>query len=453
MPTSLPPLPDRAEAEPANPGAKLLFALVGLFYWITLTPFPDLSIDPVLVKPAGWSQMLAAILFLVLIAHALQPQIRGMVMRPRAFLCLLFGWFVFTAAVSPDMASALKRIMIAMTVTVSASIFLLLPRDERQFARLAGAGVMLILGLCYLGVLAFPTRAIHQTNDFLEPQHAGHWRGLYMQKNEAGVAMVLISFVGLYVASSWSKRIGYAIVAAAVFFLLHTGAKTSMGMLPAMLVLAALVERFPVTRLPIVFGGVALLNLLTIGVVAIRPIRDFVQSLGIDATYTARADIWLLGLDAIAQRPITGYGFDGFWQTPELKNSTLSIATWAVKAVDAHNAYLDAAINAGLPGLLLMLVWVLYLPLRHVAKAQERNNFNALARLFLRVWLYSIFLAGLESVFMTRSGPVWFSLCVAMFGLGYQARCRAAGVRSIEHDDDQALAQGSAGFRSAQGQG
>lgn len=448
MPTSLPPLPDRAEAD-SRGGAKLLFALVGLFYWITLTPFPDLSIDPVLVKPAGWSQMLAAILFLILIAHALQPQIRSMVMRPRAFLCLLFGWFVFTAAVSPDMASALKRIMIAMTVTVSASIFLMLPRDERQFARLAGAGVMLVLGLCYLGVLAFPTRAIHQANDFLEPQHAGHWRGLYMQKNEAGVAMVLITFVGLYVASAWSKRLGYGIVAAAVFFLLHTGAKTSMGMLPVMLVLAALVERFPVTRLPIVFGGVALLNLLTIGVVAIRPIRDFVQSLGIDATYTARADIWLLGLDAIAQRPLTGYGFDGFWQTPALQNSTLSIATWAVKAVDAHNAYLDAAINAGLPGLVLVLIWVLYLPLRHIAKAQERNNFNALARLFLRVWLYSIFLAGLESVFLTRSGPVWFSLCVAMFGLGYQARCHAAGTRSIERDDDQALSKVSAGFRSA----
>nr|WP_286675494.1 O-antigen ligase [Rhizobium sp. CSW-27] len=257
--------------------------------------------------------------------------------------------------------------------------------------------------------------------------------------------MVLITFVGLYLASAWSKRIGYGIALAAVVFLLHTGAKTSMAMLPAMLVLSTLVERFPRTRLPIVFGGVALLNLLTVGVVAIRPIRDFVQSLGIDATYTARADIWLLGLDAIAQRPITGYGFDGFWQTPALENSTLSIATWAVKAVDAHNAYLDAAINAGLPGLALMLVWVLHLPLRHIAKAQERNNFNALARLFLRVWLYSIFLAGLESVFLTRSGPVWFSLCVALFGLGYQARCHAAGARRNEHADHQAFAKRPAG--------
>jgi O-antigen ligase len=195
-----------------------------------------------------------------------------------------------------------------------------------------------------------------------------------------------------------------------------------MAMMPAMIVLSYIFERWRWTRGLIVFGGIGMMNLLTVGVTGIKPVREFVQSLGIDATYTARSDIWELALNAIAARPLTGYGIGGFWQTDSLKHSGLAAYTWAVAAVDAHNGYVDAAINAGLPGLTLMIIWVLWLPQQNIQAAENANNFTPLTRLFLRIWLYGIFLACLESVFMARSGPIWFTICVAMFGLGFQAR-------------------------------
>lgn len=412
-----------AHAATGNVGAQLLFVGVFLLYWITLTPFTDLSIDPSTAKPAGWTQGIMVLLTLMLLAYAAQDHIRRLVVQPRALFVTLFLWLLLTSLLSADPAGALKRSLIAIMVTISASIFLMLPSSEKQFARLLGTSVLIVLGLCYFGVLFVPYLSIHQLNDFLEPEHAGLWRGLYVQKNEAGGVMTMFCFIGLYLYRSWSKVLGLMIFAASALFLLKTGAKTSTALLPVILVLAFLFERFRWTRVLIVFGGIGLINFATVGVTALPAVRDFVTSLGIDATYTARSDIWQLALSAIGNNPVFGYGFDSFWQTDTLVNSDLGAFTWAVKAVDAHNAYVDAMLNAGLPGLTLLVLVVLYVPLRSYTIQAERNNSNYISRLFLRLWLYGIFMACLESVFLARSGPFWFTLSAAMFGLVFQARC------------------------------
>ncbi|UIY28915.1 O-antigen ligase family protein [Neorhizobium galegae] len=334
---------------------------------ITLTPFVDTSLNPALAKPALWSQLLAYVLFLIVVVYAMTPRVRSVIFQPRLLLAFVFGWLFLTAALSVDPLGAVRRVLIALTVCISASAFLMLPKGESQFARLAGGGVMLIVGLCYFGVLFLPRLAVHQLTDFLEPQHAGLWKGIYVQKNETGVVMALSCFVGIYLMSAWSRVIGLLVIAASCLFLLKTGAKTSTAMLPGIFVLSIFFERWRWIRIPVVFGGVGLLNLATVGVSTIAPLREIVAATGIDTTYTARADIWRLALDAIAQQPITGYGFGSFWGAESLVNSDMRTLNWAVRAVDAHNAYVDAAMNAGIPGLILMVIWVLATPLKNLA--------------------------------------------------------------------------------------
>ncbi|MGE7368624.1 O-antigen ligase family protein [Neorhizobium sp. NPDC001467] len=410
--------------------ARFLFVGVFLLYWITLTPFTDLSVDPSTAKPPGWTQGIMVLLTLMLMAYAaVSEHARKLVLRPRLVFLTLFFWLLLTSILSVDPAGALKRSIIAIMVTLSAGILLLLPASEEEFARLLGKCVLIVLGLCYFGVTFMPYLSVHQLNDFLEPEHAGLWRGLYVQKNEAGGVMAMFCFMGLYLARAWSRVIGLAIFAGAAFFLLKTGAKTSTALMPVILVIAFLFERFRWTRVPIVFGGVGLINFSTVGVTALPSVRDFVTSLGIDATFTARADIWNLALAAIGDNPVFGFGFDSFWGTKTLVNSDLGAFTWAVRAVDAHNAYVDAMVNMGLPGLFILIVAILYVPLRSYNIRSNRNNSNNISRLFLRVWLYGVFLACLESVFLARSGPFWFTLSAAMFGLAYQARCSIVRVR------------------------
>jgi len=441
VPTDLEIATGKPGATRASLGARLLFLGVFLLYWVTLTPFTDLSVDPSTAKPAGWTQGIMVLMTLMLVVYAATHEhVRRLVVQPRAMFLTLFFWLLLTSLLSADPGGALKRAIIAIMVTLSAAIMLMLPTSEEEFARLLGKGVLIVLGLCYFGVFFVPYLSVHQPNDFLEPEHAGLWRGLYVQKNEAGGVMTMFCFMALYLAKAWSRVIGLAIFAASAFFLLKTGAKTSTALLPVILVLAFIFERFRWSRWLIVFGGVGIVNFSTVGVTALPAVRDFVTSLGIDATFTARADIWNLALAAIGNNPVFGYGFDSFWQTETLVNSDLGAFTWAVKAVDAHNAYVDAMVNMGLPGLFILILCLLYVPLRSFNIQCDRNNSNDISRLFLRLWLYGIFMACLESVFLARSGPFWFTLSVAMFGLAYQARCSIVRVTESGTVHDRAFA-------------
>ncbi|MNV68291.1 O-Antigen ligase [compost metagenome] len=152
------------------------------------------------------------------------------------------------------------------------------------------------------------------------------------------------------------------------------------------------------------------------------PLSEFITELGIDATFTNRADIWRFAFGALAEQPVTGYGFKAFWQTEELVHSGGAIETWAVAAANGHNSYLDIALMTGFPGLLLTVLWILVLPLRNIARMAATEQHSHLTRLFTRVWLYTIFNAGLESLFYEGGNLLWFTFLFSLYGLHLQAR-------------------------------
>jgi O-antigen ligase len=174
--------------------------------------------------------------------------------------------------------------------------------------------------------------------------------------------------------------------------------------------------------MPVAFGGVLLINLVTVGSAVWEPMRKFVSGLGIDATFTERVDIWSLAFSAIAQKPLTGYGISGYWQTESLVYGGGLIETWAVTAANAHNAYLETAMAAGIPGLILVVLWLVIGPVRDANRAADSGNDPALTRLFIRLWLYGLYASCVESFFFASAGPVWITILIGVFGLRYQRR-------------------------------
>jgi O-antigen ligase len=407
-------------------GRALLFFVVIGYYWLTLTPFADLAaasnLDPWAGNSNAVNQAIAIGLFAVVAIFAIQHPLIREIAQPRLLLVLILGWFVVTAMLSDEPMTALRRVVMAAMVIVTGSVLLLLPRDEKQFARLLGVTLGLLLALCYAGVLLFPERAIHQSTDVVEPLLAGDWRGFFSHKNVAAPAMAFTMFAGMFVWTRWSKLLGGLLVVFALLFLYNTGGKTSLGMVPLILVFAWVFERFRGLRMPIAFGGVLVINLITVGSAVWEPMRRFVSSLGIDATFTERVDIWSLAFSAIAQKPLTGYGISGYWQTESLVYGGGLIETWAVTAANAHNAYLETAMAAGIPGLILVVLWLVIGPVRDANSAHESGNDPALTRLFTRLWLYGIYASCVESFFFASAGPVWITILIGVFGLRYQRR-------------------------------
>jgi len=403
----------------------LLFMAVFLFSWITLSPFVDISGEAVLDQSARESSLLNQLvslgLFACLLGFGLSHPLRGIIFQPHVLLGLIFLWLGFVSTVvSSYPFQGIKGMVLAVIAIVNGSVLLLLPRSERQFAKLLGLGCLIVLAVSYFGILFKPNLSIHQTSTVLEPMNAGLWRGHFRHKNDAAVAMVVMVLFGLFAMKVWSRMAGAAIVCLAFFFLLNTGGKTSTSMLPAVLVVAWVFERVRVLRAPIVIGGIALFNLFAVGSAVIRPLGEFVSELGIDATFTNRADIWRLAFGAIAEQPLTGYGMKGFWQTSQLVNGGGAIETWAVAASHAHNSYLEMILMMGVPGLLLTLVWLVFLPLYHISRIDSANAHSDLTRLFVRIWLYVLAHACLESLFFEGSNPLWLTFLVAIYGLSLQ---------------------------------
>lgn len=415
-------------APPQDGGApqwlgSLLFMAASLFLWIGVTPFIDLE-DVNLSDPqAGTSNQLYQIALLamsaLMLVYGLAHPMRNSMLRPRALLCLLLLWFLFTALVGAHPMLGIKAIVVTTLVTIVACVYLLLPATEQHFARLSGICVLITLAVAYYGIVFLPTQSIHQASDLVEPMNAGMWRGHFNHKNTAAGAMVIAAFVGIYVMRVWSRSAGLLILVLSCFFLLNTGGKTSSAMLPAILLLSLIFEKVRILRVPIACCVIGF-SFLVLGSAIIRPLNDFIAELGIDATFTNRADIWRLAYNAILERPLTGYGLKGFWQTPELVYS--GGETWAVIAGHGHNAYLDLILMTGLPGLALALVWLLFLPLRDISRMTEEQQKTPLTRLFVRIWLFALYNAGLESIFFEGRNVVWFMMVVALCGLRMQSR-------------------------------
>ena len=404
----------------------VLFMAMSLFLWISINPFVDLTGEAILDPSAGRSDRLNQIVLLSvtagLMGWGLFHPMRNAILQPRLLLTILFGWFLAVSLISAHPMLGIKGIVLAILTMANAGIYLLLPSSERHFARMIGIAMLLMLALSYYGIVFKPTLSIHQASELREPMNAGMWRGHFAHKNSAAAAMALAIFFGLYVMRAWSVVAGLAIVVLAGLFLTQTGGKTSSAMVPLIITLAFVFEKLRWLRVPLVVGGVALFNLLAVGSAVWDSFGRFVADLGIDATFTNRTDIWRFAFDAISERPITGHGFRGFWQTESLVYGGSTVETWAAAAANGHNSYLDIALTTGIPGLLLTLCWLMVLPLRDVARMTPAQTTSPLTRLFVRIWLFALLNAGLESLFFEGGSFVWFTVVAALCGLRLQAR-------------------------------
>jgi O-antigen ligase len=319
---------------------------------------------------------------------------------------------------------ALRSSVIQALFIINAVLLPTLPRSEAEFARICRLAVLAALALAYFGVMMLPHVSIHQASDPAEPMLAGLWRGHFVHKNAASSAMALAVFFGIYSYATGARLLGIAMVAAATYFLVHTGGKTSLVTMPAIILLAWLVERFSLLRLPLILGGVIAFNVATLGAAVSPAISDAIASLGIDATFTNRVDIWRIALRLAAESPLTGEGLHTFWRSYAAVYGGGTIETWAYSAGTAHNGYLDVAMHLGLPGLLLVVLIFVLRPITQISQAMASGNDTALTRLFLRIWLFGVFNACVESIFFARGSVLWFVFMVAVFGLQLQAKAR-----------------------------
>jgi O-antigen ligase len=237
--------------------------------------------------------------------------------------------------------------------------------------------------------------------------------------------MAMLLFVGIYIVRSGAWLSGVAIVVLASLFLLNTASKSSLSLTFVVLALTSLATsvRSLSLRAAMLLTPLVLLNLLTVGTVVNENLAAIAKMLPLDTSFTGRTEIWTFALQALQLRLPTGYGFEAFWGTDSIRNIPEGME-WAEYASHSHNGYLDTALAMGLPGLALLVVALVIAPLRNFGAAERGGNSGPLVLLFLRIWLFGLYLSSLESFFLDRADPTWFTFLLAVFGLHYMAHFR-----------------------------
>jgi O-antigen ligase len=401
-----------------------------LVAWISLRPFVDLRQQELMDSAATGNETMTYLVFggltVLTIGLAMRDSLRGLGTLIAPGYLLFAGW---TAAVgvllSSDPSTSLKRFALTACVTTVAAMLMLLPKSQSEMARWIGVAALILLAACYLGIVFVPPLAMHTAFDTQEPHLAGDWRGVFGHKNVAAAVMAMLLFLGIYVARAGARLLGAAVIVLALLFLLKCAGKTSTTLIFVVMVLTSLttfVRSFALRTIMLV-APLVVLTLLSIGTVMSDQLAEIAKLLPLDTSFTGRTDIWAFSLQALQAKLLTGYGFAAFWGSGAIRDLPQGME-WTEYASHSHNGYLDTALSMGVPGTVLLIAVFVIAPLRDFHRADRGGNGGPLAMALLRIWLFGIYLSSLESFFLDRADPIWFTFLFAVFGLHYVARFR-----------------------------
>jgi O-antigen ligase len=347
-------------------------------------------------------------------------------------LLVLFGFFLLSVANSLDPSAAARAASFTFIGILVVATVLAIPRDADAFSTALAVAGLATVALSYVGLALFPNEAVHTTAS-AEPQHAGLWRGVFTHKNIAGPVMACLAFCGLYLFRRGRRRSGAILFAGAMIFVLNTGSKTAAGLVPVAMIVVALPGLYGVRPLValLFWLTVAGTAVATLGIVFIDPLRHLAAQHFPDLTYTGRTTLWEFSGEMIVKRPWTGYGYESFWQTPLLENSSQPFdRDWDIRdIVHGHNGYMDIAVFMGLPALFVAAWAFLVVPVVDFLRIPRLRENVLLGDLFMMILLFTALNAFLESFFFRRADQVWLFFVFAVIGMRLVARFPIAGTR------------------------
>lgn len=296
------------------------FLATVLAIWVSLRPFPDLtatnSTDVESGKFAS-TYITLGMLSIVAVALTASQNLKAFHSLMTPAFVLLCCWIGINTLFSHDVGLSFQRLILTACVVALAASLLLLPHSQAELDLWLATAALILLALCYLGVLLAPKYSMHTAGDMFEEHLAGDWRGAFGHKNVAAPIMAMLVFVGLYLTSRKSLISGIAITGLSSVFLVFSGGKSAMGLFVLTLLLGSLVYALKSLwlRATVCFVPLFTLNALTVGSVFDDRLAEIVKLLPIDTTFTGRTDVWEFAISSLGLRPFLGYGFAAFWGT------------------------------------------------------------------------------------------------------------------------------------------
>ncbi|MBV9332313.1 MAG: O-antigen ligase family protein, partial [Alphaproteobacteria bacterium] len=278
---------------------------------------------------------------------------------------------------------SLRRALLEAVLVVSVMLSVDRLGTDRSLVLLRS--VLALILVVNLVSIPFIAAAVHQQGE-IDPDLVGDWRGLFDHKNVAGSMTAVTAMLFLFSAVERKRWVDWLVVAAALFFLVMTRSKSSLGLLPVALLAgmaycAGWRNRFD--RLIAVTVG-----LILAGAAAVWLAFDWdsLRRLFEDpAGFTGRTEIWQAELSYIRDHPLLGSGFGTFTDTGAPSPLAQYVSgDWVRSVSHGHSGYLQMLFMLGGIGLVLSLAAFIAAPLAQFWKIDRRTT-------LIRASLFSVF--------------------------------------------------------------
>ena len=251
-------------------------------------------------------------------------------------------------------------------------------------------------------VFAFPQIGVHQFDN------AGLWRGLWYEKNQMGLVMVVAAVSAAACLAVDSRRPWVPLVTLALATLLVLATQSKTSLLCLMLGVGLIGAVWTMRQ-----GGAAMtVAAVWLGVVLAgggfwfweTSSEVVLEALGKDPSLTGRTLIWDSLMRKVAERPWTGYGFSAFWGVDSVPAAFVRQETqWPVPS--AHNGWIDLLVQLGWPGAIMagaLIGVAAALVIARLGGMGAREGYWSLA--YMAVFLL---LSLSESVLLNHAGLPW----------------------------------------------
>jgi len=263
-------------------------------------------------------------------------------------------WCGVTLAWSVTPGQTVRGVLITVASALAVSSLASQLSRAEVYRALAGALKILIVS-SWLLYLAVPASGREQ-----EAYHRGALTGVFVQRNAAAfvLAVAVLTFIFMAASPHFRRRrrsAGWAAVALLALVATESGTGLAVTVSCALLMLGARwIHRWSriakQSAVALLAGAAA-----AVALNASSAVSFITGLLGRDATLTGRTLIWEAVGRYIRERPWTGYGWGALWT----QDSLMTRVMWSkagFRFPHAHNAYLDALVQCGIVGLVLIML-------------------------------------------------------------------------------------------------
>lgn len=377
----------------------------------------------------GWAVLPAATIVWALVVVWREPRIGTVLPIP---LIAFFAWITLTPLWSPYAATAGLGVVIALgTALVAFALTRVATLSElfalaRSVLRVAIYGSLIFeLIAALIGHPIFkvgeavtsetPREIAWSRAELFDP--AARIQGLPGNANILAILTILFLLLTA-VEIGTRRRLGWLIAFDLVvsgYVFVRTESATAILALAATAVVGALVmiARRRTRASGLIVWGTGAVGLIAIAVALVNFDR-FTALLGKSPDLTHRFDIWAATLNRISEQPVVGHGYVGFWPMWEPFFALHSIRNIPVS--QAHNAWLDFALQAGVVGAVLFAVALAVVAVRTWKSAVFQSSAASLtAVMVLTVQI-------VQSITESRLLSEWGLAFVVIFAIEFSRR-------------------------------